>query len=148
MVATRERPKQYVVLRADGTEYILDPSKLPDFDTMRGIVGGHIEIVKVLRADLDGFVYTYMVTNEDGLRLGLPRNEKATGLYQANTRRAYPDADNPFAEADRAFKARFPKGTEIMELPTPDGYASDPWIAGDVLWFDGWTIAELQAEGF
>lgn len=63
-----------VVLPADGLEFTLEE--------LRGLVGGHIEIgrlrgVPPIAPDL------FLVVNEDGHRLELPFNPRATALYRA-----------------------------------------------------------------
>lgn len=146
------RPKRLVVIEPDGTERLLEgagPKGLPEYGTLREILGGPVELVRVLRADLPGFAYTYMAVHEEGLLEGLPRNQKATDLYLAANRRAHPDAENPRAEAEKEMEARAKEdGFKIVDNPnTPPGYDEDPYIAGTVVWFDGWTVEELLEAG-
>lgn len=49
----------------------------PDLETLQSMVGGYIEAVRLT----DGVIYC----NEDGKRLGLPRNEPATTLARTTT---------------------------------------------------------------
>ncbi len=91
-----------------------------------------------------------MFVNGPGLLDGLPRNENATEVYQRNVRAQYPDAENPFMAAKKAFEEKI-KGAVIINA-TPEnalGYEKDTWIAGDAILFDGYTCDEVDrlAEG-
>lgn len=130
----KEQPhqKRIVILETDDTEIDLPRAKLmdnglPSAEQMKGIIGGPMEFVRVLRQDLPGFVYTYMVVDEMGHMRSAelrPLNKKATRLYRANTLRQVEEGHLPSKDAD--------------SLPT---------IVGRVIWFDGWTCDELQAAG-
>lgn len=49
--------------------------KKMDLDELQSIVGGYIEVVR-LKGEI------YMVVNEDGIRMSLPINNRATFLYR------------------------------------------------------------------
>lgn len=132
--------KRIVVLPPEGPERVLEA--VPTLQEMQAIVGGYIEHVRVLREDLPGYVYTSMIVNEDGLRLGLPRNERATAIYLANVRRQYPGEANP----DRAARVRMRKayearGAKVFVL----GPDAEPQIVGPAIWFDGYTVDQVNA---
>jgi hypothetical protein len=131
--------KRIVVLAPDGTETIL--ARTPTFKELQTIVGGYAEHVRILRADLPGFVYTSMFVNEDGLRLGLPRNAPATALYLANVQRQFPGAANPYAEATREMGRRAEAmGARFISMVPDD---TEPSIVGPAVWFDGYTEREV-----
>ena len=70
-------PKQYErkLLKADGSVTDYPPKgKTYTLEQMQAAVGGYIQIVPVGRLHL-------MVINEEGKLHGLPRNDKATELY-------------------------------------------------------------------
>jgi hypothetical protein len=148
---TAMNEKRAVIIRSDGREQVLlnGPESyvyFRDYEAMRNIVGGPPEFTKVLRQDLSGYVFTFMVVHESGVVDGLPRNQRATDLYLANARRQFPDADNPSRALREAWIAQFPKGAVIDT--SPPGYSDDPYIAGDVIWFDGWECEELDRLAF
>ena len=149
--------KRFLIIYADpelGEEELRTGGKLlPDLNQMQRVVKGNIELVRVLREDIldetGRWAYTYMICNETGLLTGLPRNEKATQLYQANIRRQYPDSADPFAEADKAFSKKWESlGATVIDGNPPSMDRSDPPVTGDVLLFDGYTCEELQGMGF
>lgn len=144
--------QEIIILHANGARTTFGGAageKLPTLEKMQEIVGGHIELVTVLdRVEADRMFYTYMVVNEDGLNIGLPRNEAATEIYQRNTRLAYPDAENPFLAAlDDQRKSAEARGFAFVDA-MPAEYSLDPYISGDAIYFSGWTRDELKAEGF
>lgn len=136
--------RRTVVIDPDGSERPLQG--IPPIAVMRGIVGGPIELVRVLREDLPGFTYTWMIVNENGLIEGLLRNQRATDIDLANVRRAHPDADDPSKAARDQFLAGIPEAMEVID-GSPAGWADDPYVAGTVIWFDGWTCDELERAG-
>lgn len=143
--------KQIVVIQPDGSERILD--KFPTYDEMKSIVGGWIERVRVLEhGSLAEYPwrYTVMIVNEEGLLLNLPRNEKATELYQRNVLAQFP-RDNKrasFIAAEVANKAQLERlGAVVIVAPPPPGSDPyDPHIAGSVIYFRGYTEQEVDAE--
>lgn len=147
--------KRIVIIEPDGTERRLGVEiddkggilNLPTLAETKKIVGGHIEMVRVLREDLPGIQHTYMIVNEDGLIDGLPRNQKATDLYLANVRRQFPDATDPSKAAAAAYRRHWEAlGATVIDR-NPPGYDDDPYIAGTVIWFDGWTCDEFLEAG-
>jgi len=144
--------KQILVIEPNGDERRLGQGDLgadglPSLKTMQEIVGGGIEFVRVLRADIaTANIYTYMVANETGLLDGLPENHNATEIYLANVRRAYPDSDAPWDDARRLDRARY-QGVTYIDI-TPELYRDKkPVIVGTVIWFDGYTVEELLEMG-
>lgn len=139
--------KRIVVLNVDGSERVLDA--VPKLAEMQAIVEGFIEHVTVLdRIEPDGaFVYTSMFVNENGLLDNLPRNAKATEIYQRNLRAAYPDAANPFQAAQAEFvEAVEAIGATLIDArPEVPGYEDDPYICGPALLFEGYTTDEVNA---
>lgn len=138
--------KQIIVLKANGESYTLP--KPPTLEEMQKIVGGYIEHVRVLdRIENKNLILTSMYINEEGLLEDLPRNVKATELYQRLTRAQFPHAKNPFAIAQEAMKAQYEKdGFKFIEMPEPvEGYNNDPYIVGDVIFFEGYTCEETDA---
>lgn len=137
-----------IILHPDGTQTTRLPGDvvLP-YDEMKSIVGGPIELVRVLREDLPGYVFTYMVCNETGYLDKLPRNQKATDLYLANVRRQFPDSPNPMQEARAAYRRQMEaRGATVIDA-VPDYDHSDPHVCGTVIWFKGWTCDELLEAG-
>lgn len=139
--------KQIQVIKANGDITVL-PSA-PSVEQMEKLVGGDIEHVKVLdRIDDDGnFVYTSMYVNETGLHDGLPRNPKATEIYQRNIRAQYPDSKTPFSDANDALPSLLGNVEVIDNTPKEAqaaGYDNDPWIAGDAVYFKGYTCREAE----
>jgi hypothetical protein len=140
--------EQFIVITPDGKETEFQAkSTLPSLTELQEIVGGTIELVKVLRQDiLDRQEYTYMVINESGRLLHLPKNPKATELYHANVKRAYPESDNPAAESREAWLRELSAlGVFVINL---GGITDMGPICGTVLWFKNWTINALLAKGF
>lgn len=136
--------KRILVIEADGSEREL--TSVPNLKEMQKIVGGLIEHVTVLdrRDDQGNFIYTSMYINEGGLLDGLPRNEKATAIYQRNIRAAYPDDPNPFKTAEEESKRQAEaSGMTIIDART-EGYSDDPHIVGPVIFFEGWTREEAE----
>ena len=147
--------KQIIVINPDDSEreiYAEELGKdgLPPSKTMQAIVGGPVEMVRVLRADLPGFVYTYMAVNETGLLDRLPGNPKATEIYLANVRRQYPDSPEPWEAAQDAWRKSLPEplaSAPVFDI-TPEPYRSkQPVVVGTVIWFDGYTCEELEEMG-
>lgn len=137
--------KKIMVLKADGTSYQL-PDKRPSLEEIQAIVGGNVEFVTVLGATNPAWVYTTMIVNEEGLIHNLPRNEAATKLYQRNIREQYPHAENPFLAAAEAMEARAASiGTKVIRSSPSDDYDMDPYICGDVIYFEGYNEDEVDA---
>lgn len=138
--------KRIVVLNVDGTETVLE--KNPDLKEMQAIVGGYIEHCQVMdRLDDDGnIVMTSMFVNEEGLLDELPKNEKATEIYQRNIRHQFPGPD-PFKRANAAMRQAY--GSTLIEVPPPPSaganYRDDPWIAGPAIFYEGYTCNEVNA---
>lgn len=65
----------------------------PTLKAMQEIVGGNIELVKVL-TDTDEVVH--MIVNEEGLIHGLPFNVRATTHYHRALRRHLAKRDEPY----------------------------------------------------
>src|SRR5579871_670214 len=138
--------KQIQVIRANGDIEVL--SGPPTLAEMQNIVGGYIEHVRVLgEINREGdFIYTSMYVNETGLLDGLPRNEKATEIYQRNIRAQFPDAENPCRAADAAYRKHVGNAKIIDIRPVKsDEYDDDPWIVGDAIYFKGYTCEEADA---
>ncbi len=140
--------KRIRVLNVDGTEREL--AAVPDYLEMQKILGGDREMVRVLDRITPGgeFVYTALFVNETGLLEGLPRNEAATVIYQRNIREQF-EGPNPFHQANAAYLSRFGKPDFDHDL-TPEsakaaGYKDDPWIAGPAIYFEGYTVDEVDA---
>lgn len=64
-----------VVIKDDGTVYAARYATLPE---LQKLVGGYIEIVSVPKMGACGYV------NEDGISLGLPKNQTATDFCRKN----------------------------------------------------------------
>jgi hypothetical protein len=116
---------------------------------MQAIVGGLIEHVRVLdRIENGRFVYTSMFVSDTGLIDGLPRNQKASEVYQRNIRAAYPQSENPFREAHENWKASIPDDFTLIdgrpEEAKTDEYTDSPWICGPAILFDGYTCEEAD----
>lgn len=139
--------KRILIIEPDGAERELPADKLPVYRTMKEIVGGSVELVRVLRQDItDRNAYTYMAVNESGLIDGLPRNQRATDLYLGNVRRAFPTVENPSKAAAESYRREMEAhGFTIIE--TDSSSDEDPHICGPVIWFDGWTCDELTEAG-
>jgi hypothetical protein len=137
--------KQILVIPPIGPALLLPT--MPTLAAMQRHVGGWIETVMVLdRVEADQLVYTLMVVNEEGLNDDLPRNERATVLYQRNVRVAYGEHADPFAVAEAENRALLPADISVIDMrPDAPGYASDPYIAGTVIHFSGWTVGEVHA---
>lgn len=134
--------KSIIILRVNGLSAPLN--KIPTFNEMREIVGGWIEMVKVLPLDalsVSSRHMTYMICHEEGRLLNLPRNKKATEIYHNLTRKQFPQADDPFKSAKEAFLASMPEGTHVIT----SSYEDEPFIAGDVIYFQGYTCTELDS---
>jgi hypothetical protein len=116
---------------------------------MQALVGGYIEQVTVLdRVDEGRPIYTLMYVNEDGLNDNMPRNQKATEIYQRNARWQHPEAENPFLAMEGTMRQwAEAMGANFFNMQPPE-YAEDPWIAGPAIVFEGWDCAEVnQAYG-
>lgn len=145
--------KRCVILSPDGTENVLSEGPksrkvFGNYRVLKNAVGGPVEFVRILREDMPGHVFTYMVVNESGLVHGLPRNQRATDLYLAHVRRQFPKSSNPSLEAKERWRAEMESryGNEMEFVSTsPEGYDDDPYVAGTVVWFDGWTVQELDS---
>lgn len=141
--------KQILVVTATGQVTRLE--KAPTLKEMQTIVGGYIEHVTVLdRIENGKFIYTSMYINEEGLIHDLPRNEKATAVYQRNIREQFPDSPNSFQEANEAFRKQTEESGATFIDTTTKEYANDPYICGDVILFAGYTrdeVTEIFEEG-
>lgn len=136
-------PKRVVIMMVDGTTVTL--KKIPSFDKMREFVGGFTELVKVLPLDSPSVApqcLTYMVVDEEGRIKGKARNELATEIYLNLTRKQFPGVDNPFKKAKEEFLKDFPKG--IILVGNFWGEEEEPFIAGDAIYFEGYTTRELD----
>lgn len=139
--------KEIQLIKADGTVTVLEAP--PSIAEMQRLLGGFIEHVRVVDHIKDNghIIMTSMYVNEEGLINGLPRNDKATELYQRLTRAQYPDAPNPFRAAQEAFKRSFGDALIVIDAPAEaggDSYNDDPWIAGDAIFFAGYTCEEAD----
>ena len=137
------------IIRADGS--IAKMKKTPTLKEMQEIVGGLVEHVRVLDHidDTGRLVYTSMFVNEEGLLKHLPRNEKATEIYQRNTKAQFPYSDNPFKDARQAYRKHVEaRGFTYIDGTPKDvkdeGYQDSPWIAGDAIFFSGYTVEEAD----
>jgi hypothetical protein len=144
-MSTKE--KRILVIEANGDERVL--ASAPTLKEMQKIVGGLIEHVKVLdRIENGRFIYTSMFVSDTGLIDGLPRNQKATEVYQRNVRAAYPNSTNPFREAHEKWKASLPTNVTVIdgrpEEAKSDEYRNSPWICGPAILFDGYTCEEAD----
>lgn len=76
----------------------------------------------------------------------LPRNEKATVIYQRNVREQFKGHANPFRAASARMRARA-MGAFVQDVTPTDavalGYKDDPWICGPAIYFEGWTCEEV-----
>ncbi len=135
--------QQIKVLKANGTYYILN--RIPTLEEMQKIVGGYIEHVRVLdRIEGGRFIYTSLYVNEEGLLNDLPRNKAATEIYQRNARAQHPSASQPFKKMEEEFTKQF-EGANIIKAPEPvPGYSNDPYVAGDAIFFEGYTCEEAD----
>jgi len=139
---TQIHKKEILVLKTDGTTAVLGYN--PNLKEMQRILGGYIEHVRVLdRIENGTFIYTSMYINETGLIDNLSRNTKATEIYQRNVRMQFPEAENPFLAADQQFLAAM-GDTAVIDVRPPE-YKEEPWIAGDVILFSGYTCEEVRA---
>lgn len=132
------------VLKADGTEYVLP--EMPSWEKMKEIVGGwleHVTVLSHLNDDDSGF-YSSMYINEEGLIMDLPRNAAATELYQRNVRVQFPNSPTPFKDAAEAYRATLPPGTQVITSSPGEEYDNDPYICGDVIFFQGYTREEAD----
>jgi hypothetical protein len=140
-----------ILIQPDGTETVLcEGDQIPGDDAIKKAIDGPLEFVRVLRQEDEGFTYTWMIGHEMALIEKLPRNQKATDLYLANVRRAYPDHPQPWKAAEQAmrrdYEALVGKALHVESL-APDGYDEDPYVAGPVIWFKGWTCQALERAG-
>jgi hypothetical protein len=138
--------KQILIINADGTQTELD--HVPLTGEMLKIIGGMIDAVSVVDRIEDGRpIYTYMFVHDQGLMIGLPRNARATEIYQRNTRLRYPGHPSPFRAAVEDWKAS-QKGNDIIDITPLEakdaGYEDDPWIAGTVVYWHGYTREEVD----
>jgi hypothetical protein len=139
-------PKAILVLNVDGAIHTLPTP--PTWRRMQAIVGGPVEQVRVLdRIENGQPIYSFLYCNEDGLNLGLPRNDAATEVYQRNVRAAYGDHPQPFLAAKaHARQLAALMGAVPIELSPPSAaYELDPWIAGPAIYFEGWSTEEVTA---
>lgn len=137
--------KRIVLLSPNGSEHML--TKPPTFDEMRMLLDGLPERVAVMDRlrDHEIIVYTAMFVNKDGLRLDLPRNPRATEIYQRNVRHQFRDFPDPFHQANEVWRRRH--GLEVVDTPKhalERGYKKDPWIAGPAIYFEGWVLEDVD----
>ena len=145
--------KRIVMIRPNGTEIAYTPQSfkggLPSLKQMQEMVGGYIELVRVLREDLPGFAYTYMVVNEEGLLDKLPENPRATAIYLANVRRQFPDSAEPWKVASEKARAMYEaRGFSYHDITPAEYKDKPPVVVGTAIWFQGYTCDELHAMGF
>jgi hypothetical protein len=146
--------KRIVLYRPDDTEMVLQ--RCPSLPEMRRLVDGNLEFTRVLDRKVHGigrhphYVMTMMVCNDTGTIDGLPRNKKATEIYQRLTREQFGHLPgNPFVNSKRAFREeQEARGFKYIDA-TPlellaQGYDEDPWIAGPVIIFEGYTFEEAD----
>lgn len=102
----------------------------------------------------DEIILSTMLVNEEGVLRHMPRNALATEIYQRLVRYQFKGHADPFAACDAEFKKRIaakygadavagmvditPK--HAIEAAKKDG----PWIAGNVIYFEGYTIPEVD----
>lgn len=134
--------KKVLLIKADGEIQELPAS--PSFRRMQELLGGYIEHVRVLdRIENGRFIYTSMYVNDSRLLNGLPRNEKATEIYQRNVRTQFANSENPFKAAEEEFINRLGATNVIRAYPAPE-YADDPYIAGDAIVFSGYRCEQAD----
>lgn len=106
------------------------------YDRVKAWVGGLPETVRVLFQDRPALMFV----NESGLADGMPRNNRATEIYRAATRKLFPHAADPFEEAQREFveRLRSTAGVSFARVDLGRKYWADdgPYIAGDVVVLD------------
>jgi hypothetical protein len=142
------KPKTVLVLNVDRSIHALPAP--PTWQRMQAIVGGTVEQVRVLdRIEAGQPIYSFLYVNEDGLTLGLPRNDQATQVYQRSVRMAYGNHPQPFlaAKAHARQLAALMGGVQIDLTPSREqaAYELDPWIAGPAIYFEGWSAEEVTA---
>jgi hypothetical protein len=133
--------KSVVYLFADGSEVHF--KKVPSFEKMRGWLGGYVELVRVLPMDapepLEKYL-TYLAVDEEGRIKDLLKNDQATEIYHNLTKKQFPGVENPIRKARETFVASMPKGIFVVS----SFYEEDPYIAGDAIYFQGYTCKELE----
>lgn len=139
--------KQIQLIQSNGI--ISEIYHMPTLEEMQGLVGGHVEHVRCLdRIEEGRLIYSSMYVNDSGLIDGLRRNEMATHIYQRNIREQFP-GENPFKQAKEAMsKQAAANGIAIIDATPKDlseaGYEYDPFIAGDAIYFAGYTVEEVN----
>lgn len=118
--------KSIKIIRHDGSIEVLE--KCPCLKGMQAIVGGLIEHVKVLdrietTAKGEEFIYTSMFVDDEGLLKAKPHNEVATEIYLRNARE------------------QIKRGADLGRFGTLENLQ----IVGDALFFEGYTIDEINA---
>ena len=68
-----------ILIKADGTEEVITIPKQGQLEFLQKQVGGYIEMVSIPKYK----GHTGMIVNEDGRRMALPHNEKATAIYNS-----------------------------------------------------------------
>jgi hypothetical protein len=139
--------KRILIIKADGTETELN--HVPLLDEMMKIIGGMVDNIRVVdRIEQRRPVFTYMAVHDQGLVIGLPRNAKATEIYQRNIRLQHPGHPSPFRAITEAWKESMSKHGEVHDLTPQEaknaGYEDDPWIAGTVIYWQGYTCEEVN----
>jgi Domain of unknown function (DUF3846) len=136
--------KRIVIIEHDSSVRYLDTR--PTLAEMQAIVGGDIEQVLVLDRIEDGHpIYTSMYVNEEGLINDLPRNARATEIYQRNARFQHPDAANPFVAMQQAMIEACARMNVTVIHQRPQAYRDDPYICGPAIYFQGWTCEDVDA---
>ena len=134
------------ILQPNGIEEVI-PQEEFCWENSRKILDGYVELVRVLRSDLEGFIFTYMLVDEEGMLKDKSINEEATKLYRANIQRQFPSAKNPFEEANINFdKMAKERGISIFNTQSLKE-RNNPQIYGTVIWFKGYTCEECEREG-
>lgn len=144
--------KRILFINTDGTTTEL--SEAPTMEQIHTMLNGHFEVVRVLGSKIMSVVglfnveaptYSPMLVNDTGLVDGLPRNDVATVLYQRATRRRYSNEANPFRKSKEDFLKSIPEGMGHISLSeVVPGYDDDPYIAGPVIYFEGYTFNEFD----
>ncbi len=141
--------KRVILFRTDGSEIALP--MVPTLDDMQRMIGGYVERVRCLDRFENGRpVFSSMFVHETGLIDGMPRNQKATVIYQRNIKAAFPNDPEPFLTAHAAFLSDAEKlGVTVIAGEGPgssEEYIRDPYICGPAIWFEGYTCEEADEE--
>lgn len=135
-----------IVIEPDDKRYVIPPEDF-NWEKARKVLDGYVEPVRVLRIDLEGYVFTYMFVDEEGMLKSKPVNAGATKLHRANIERQFPLAENPFEEANNEFdKMTKDFGIFVVNSDTPE-MRNNPQIYGTAIWFRGYTCEECEKKG-